>query len=147
MKLTTRLLLLALLICLGFSVALSSLLQIRAFRADLDRETRRGLQGKELFAASMQASVQAFDGGRDTENLQRALRITVQYMRQAGLMSAVPFSLGAVAGVEVFVFDFLSVFAEYDIAWANWDHRGAFGIVDHAGNPTAIAPVLFPSAD
>ncbi len=87
MKLTTRLLLLALLICLVFSVALSSLLQIRAFRADLHRETQRGLQGKELFAASMQASVQAFDGGRDSENLQRALRITVQYMRQAGLVA------------------------------------------------------------
>jgi hypothetical protein len=38
------------------------------------------------------------------------------YMRQGGLMSAVPFSLGAVAGVEVFVFDFLSVFAEYCLA-------------------------------
>jgi endoglucanase len=43
--------------------------------------------------------------------------------------------------------DILSVFAEYDIAWANWDYKGSFGIVDHAGNPTAIAPVLFPSTD
>jgi signal transduction histidine kinase len=87
MKLTTRLLLIALMICLVFSVALSTLLQMRAFRADLERETRRGLQGKELFAASMQASVQAFDGGRDMDSLQRALRITVQYMRQAGLVA------------------------------------------------------------
>ena len=38
------------------------------------------------------------------------------YMRQGGLMSAVPVSLGAVAGVEVFIFDFLSIFAEYCLA-------------------------------
>ena len=37
MKLTTRLLLIALMICLVFSVALSTLLQMRAFRADLER--------------------------------------------------------------------------------------------------------------
>lgn len=38
--------------------------------------------------------------------------------------------------------DILSVFDEYDIAWANWDYKGAFGIVDHAGKKTAIADVL-----
>ena len=39
------------------------------------------------------------------------------YMYQGNLSSAVPFSLGAVAGVEVFIFDFLSVFAEYTLAF------------------------------
>jgi endoglucanase len=38
--------------------------------------------------------------------------------------------------------DILSVFDAYDIAWANWDYRGSFGIVDHQGNPTAIAAPL-----
>lgn len=38
--------------------------------------------------------------------------------------------------------DLLSVFDVYDIAWANWDYKGAFGIVDHNGEPTAIAEVL-----
>ena len=38
--------------------------------------------------------------------------------------------------------DILAVFDEYDIAWANWDYKGSFGIVDHKGNSTAIADVL-----
>lgn len=35
------------------------------------------------------------------------------YMTQSNITSAVSFSIGAVAGVEVFILDFLSVFAEY----------------------------------
>ncbi|MGC9520978.1 MAG: glycoside hydrolase family 5 protein [Anaerolineae bacterium] len=38
--------------------------------------------------------------------------------------------------------DMLSVFDEYDIAWANWDYKGAFGIVDEDGEETAIAEAL-----
>ena len=38
--------------------------------------------------------------------------------------------------------DILSVFRQYDIAWANWDYRGSFGIIDQDGNPTAVADVL-----
>jgi hypothetical protein len=38
------------------------------------------------------------------------------YMRQADAISMVVLSVGALAGVEVFLFDFLSVFAEYAIA-------------------------------
>jgi len=37
------------------------------------------------------------------------------YMTQTNVTSAVSFSVGALAGVEVFIFDFLSVFAEYAI--------------------------------
>ena len=37
-------------------------------------------------------------------------------MKQSNVTSAVNFSLGALAGVEVFIFDFLSVFAEYTLA-------------------------------
>ncbi|MGC9348218.1 MAG: glycoside hydrolase family 5 protein [Anaerolineae bacterium] len=38
--------------------------------------------------------------------------------------------------------DMLSVFDEYGIAWANWDYKGAFGIVDENGEKTAVADVL-----
>ncbi len=38
--------------------------------------------------------------------------------------------------------DILSVFEELDIAWANWDYKGDFGIVDAQGELTPIAEVL-----
>lgn len=38
--------------------------------------------------------------------------------------------------------DILSVFREHGIAWANWDYKGSFGVVDNDGQPTAIAEVL-----
>jgi len=38
--------------------------------------------------------------------------------------------------------DILAVFDEHDIGWANWEYKGEFGIVGHAGEDTAIAPVL-----
>jgi len=31
---------------------------------------------------------------------------------------------------------------ERDIAWANWDYKGSFGIVDASGQDTGIASVL-----
>jgi len=38
--------------------------------------------------------------------------------------------------------DILSVFDQHDIAWANWDYKGSFGVVDADGSPTAVAEVL-----
>ena len=38
------------------------------------------------------------------------------YNTQPEVLTAIPFSVGAIAGVEVFIFDFLSVFAEYALA-------------------------------
>ncbi len=38
--------------------------------------------------------------------------------------------------------DILTVFKNHDIAWANWDYKGAFGIIDMAGQKTTIAPIL-----
>lgn len=38
--------------------------------------------------------------------------------------------------------DLISVFAEYDIAWANWDYKEEFGIFDRQGNSTGLAEVL-----
>jgi hypothetical protein len=40
----------------------------------------------------------------------------IGYMYQGDLLCAFPFSIGAVAGVEVFIFDFLSIFVEYCLA-------------------------------
>ena len=38
------------------------------------------------------------------------------YMQQASVLTAVPLSFGALAGVEIFLVDFISVFVEYNIA-------------------------------
>jgi endoglucanase len=38
--------------------------------------------------------------------------------------------------------DIISVFKEYGIAWANWDHKGGFGLFDASGKPTGIDRVL-----
>jgi hypothetical protein len=40
----------------------------------------------------------------------------VGYNLQPDVLSIIPFSVGAIIGVEVFLFDFLSVFAEYSLA-------------------------------
>ncbi len=40
----------------------------------------------------------------------------VGYMSQPEITTAIPFSGGVIAGVEVFLFDFLSIFAEYAFA-------------------------------
>ena len=42
--------------------------------------------------------------------------VSLGYMTQSNVTSAVTGSLGAVAGIEVFILDFLSVFAEYEVA-------------------------------
>lgn len=34
--------------------------------------------------------------------------------------------------------DLLSVFQRHDIAWANWDYRGGFGLIDKDAHPTAV---------
>jgi len=38
--------------------------------------------------------------------------------------------------------DFISVLAALDIAWANWDYKGGFGLVDNDGRPTVLAEIL-----
>jgi hypothetical protein len=40
----------------------------------------------------------------------------IGYNIQPGVLSVVPVSLGGIIGVEVFIFDFLSIFAEYALA-------------------------------
>jgi hypothetical protein len=34
------------------------------------------------------------------------------------------------------------VLARHGIAWANWDYKGAFGLFDAKGNPTAVVEGL-----
>jgi endoglucanase len=38
--------------------------------------------------------------------------------------------------------DMMQTLNEHDIAWANWDYRGSFGIVAAGGRDTGIASVL-----
>lgn len=38
--------------------------------------------------------------------------------------------------------DILSVFREYDIAWAKWDYKGDFGIVDAQGRETGLSSLF-----
>ncbi|HOI54381.1 MAG TPA: hypothetical protein PLP01_03960 [Phycisphaerae bacterium] len=38
--------------------------------------------------------------------------------------------------------DIVSVFGELDIAFANWDYRGGFGLVDADGHDTGTAALL-----
>ena len=42
--------------------------------------------------------------------------VSFGYMTQSNVTSAITCSLGAVAGIELFIFDFFSVFAEYEVA-------------------------------
>jgi endoglucanase len=38
--------------------------------------------------------------------------------------------------------DMMAVFDQYEIAWANWDYKGSFGIVTADGQDTGLAEVL-----
>ncbi len=38
--------------------------------------------------------------------------------------------------------DIIQTFKEFDIAWANWDYKGSFGIITPDGQDTGIADVL-----
>lgn len=38
--------------------------------------------------------------------------------------------------------DMIQTFDEYDIAWANWDYKGSFGVITADGRDTGIAQVL-----
>lgn len=38
--------------------------------------------------------------------------------------------------------DIISIFDEHDIAWANWDYKGSFGLLNSDGTETGIRPLL-----
>ena len=38
--------------------------------------------------------------------------------------------------------DIMATFKEFDIAWANWDYKGSFGIVTPDGKETGLVEVL-----
>ena len=42
--------------------------------------------------------------------------------------------------------DMMSVFEQFDIAWANWDYKGSFGIVTVDGQETGVAEMLLSQA-
>lgn len=62
--------------------------------------------------------------------------VNAGYSHQTGVISAVPVSLGAMAGVEVFLFDFLSIFAEYCLA------ADLSLIIDHTSSTTTFDYVI-----
>lgn len=39
--------------------------------------------------------------------------------------------------------DLLTVLESHNIAWANWDFRGGFGLLDRQNNPTVVSETLF----
>ena len=59
------------------------------------------------------------------------------YCGEFGVYKAVPMALRA-----AWYRDILSVFDEFGIAWANWDFRGGFGILDQNRNSTGVAEIL-----
>jgi len=59
------------------------------------------------------------------------------YCGEFGVYQAVPMATRA-----AWYRDILSVFDEFGVAWANWDYRGCFGILDDNRNPTGIAEIL-----
>lgn len=94
MRLRTRILLVSLALCLLFGTVLAGALQLRAFRADLDRELSRGLDASSLFAASLSTTISAFSQLQDPDSIARAIRITTRYMAELAL-AAVTDSRGA----------------------------------------------------
>ncbi len=39
---------------------------------------------------------------------------------------------------EAWYRDIASVFRELEIAWANWDYKGSFGLIDKNGDETGV---------
>jgi hypothetical protein len=79
-----------------------------------------------LFDFTINGSTQSFeiDGGATLEyhlipgpiSPYIGASTSLGYAKQGNVTSSVSFSFGALAGVEVFILDFLSVFAEYEVA-------------------------------
>jgi hypothetical protein len=73
------------------------------------------------------------------------------YMQQSNTLSVVPITVGALAGVEVFVFDFLSLFAEYSLSLtvtATTDLQSSQTTVDYlvqtgVGNGSKLGIVIY----
>ena len=52
-------------------------------------------------------------------------------------------ALAPVAVRRAWLRDAVQTFEKHDIAWAVWDWKGSFGVVDREGNPTGIHEALF----
>lgn len=59
------------------------------------------------------------------------------YCGEFGVYQAAPLAIK-----EAWYRDILSVFDEFGIAWANWDFRGCFGLLDKDRKSTGIAEIL-----
>jgi len=63
------------------------------------------------------------------------------YCGEFGVYSTVPRAVR-----EAWYRDIVSVFAEHDIGWANWDYKGGFALVGADGGSTGIAEVMLEAA-
>lgn len=87
MKLRSRILLLALSLSLIFGIALAGTMLARAFHQSLDGELDRGVRTSGMFAASLQASLNAFASLGDADSARRAIRITASYMTDLAMVA------------------------------------------------------------
>lgn len=89
MKLRSRILLLALVLCFVFGLVLSGVMLRGAFQRNLRAELERGLQASDMFAASLKAGMEALSSKDDREGVQRAVRVTAAYMTDLALVAVI----------------------------------------------------------
>lgn len=89
MKLRSRILLFALVLCFVFGLVLSGVMLHGAFFRNLRSELERGLQASGMFAASLKAGTEALSSEDDRESIQRAVRVTAAYMTDVALVAVI----------------------------------------------------------
>lgn len=89
MKLQSRILLIALVLCFVFGLVLSGAMLRGAFARNLQAELERGLQTSGMFAASLKAGVEALSSEGDREGVRRAVRVTATYMTDLALVAVI----------------------------------------------------------
>ncbi len=89
MTLRGRVMVITLCLCLVFGGLLAGVLQVRAFRANLDAALKAGLDTSQMLAGSLTAGLTAFSAAGDPEAAPRAVRVTAQYMTDRALVAVV----------------------------------------------------------
>ena len=87
MKLQSRILLITLVLCFVFGLALSGVMLRGAFTRSLRAELERGPQTSGMYAASLKAGMEALSPEADREGVQRAVRVTAAYMTDLALVA------------------------------------------------------------
>jgi len=106
----------------------------------LSQSRQRGAARAEWFTAQ---DVQYIAGLRGTGGGYDHLRLPideVQMWDEEGNREEAAFDL-LDASLEWYA-DMMATFNDHDIAWANWNYKGSFGIVTADGQDTGLAEVL-----